>query len=252
MSQSRQLIDALKGALRAGKKTYADVAVAWGLSEASVKRIFAEGNPSLDRLEAACTLAGIDIAELVEQMNRRRRCVTQLSREQEASIASDPVLMLVTVSVLNRLSFEQILERYALEGPQVIRCLTRLDRLRLIDLLPGNRFKLLTTENFHWIPNGPIQQLFLQRMKDDFFRSRFDREHEKLTLVQGMLSAGSIGRIKERMEELATEFVELNRADAAVPPAQREGVALVAALSNWRFELFAPFQRHAAARPAGD
>ena len=50
MGQTRELVAALKTELKAQGKTYADVAAALELSEASVKRIFSQQNFSLERL----------------------------------------------------------------------------------------------------------------------------------------------------------------------------------------------------------
>ena len=50
MSQTRELIKTLKTALKAQGKTYADVAVELGLTEASVKRLFSQQSFSLSRL----------------------------------------------------------------------------------------------------------------------------------------------------------------------------------------------------------
>ena len=51
MAQTRELIKTLKLALKARGKTYADVALELGLTEASVKRLFSRQSFSLDRLD---------------------------------------------------------------------------------------------------------------------------------------------------------------------------------------------------------
>ena len=243
MPQTQQLIETLKHALKAQKKTYADVAVALGLSEASVKRLFAEKNLSLLRFERVCQMLDMEISDLVQLMNQRTQRITQLTREQEEEIAGDRVLMLVTVCALNRWTFEEILQRYNIKPVDAIRCLTRLDRLKIIDLLPGNRIKLRISPNFDWLENGPIHQLFRSRLQDDFFNSRFDRLTERLLVVNGMLSRQSNAMLQKRMERLAREFDELNDQDAGLPLDQRQGVTMVIAMSDWRFGLFADLKR---------
>jgi DNA-binding Xre family transcriptional regulator len=243
MPQTQQLVDTLKSVLKANKRTYADVARAWGLSEASVKRVFAERNLSLARLEQACHLVDLEISDLVELMNQRAQRITQLSHEQEAEIAGDRVLLLVTVCALNRWTFAEMLRYFKITEVQAIRCLARLDRLKLIDLLPGNRIKLLVATNFHWRDNGPIQQLFRARLQDDFFNSRFDRDNERQLVVNGMLSHRSNAALQKKMARLAREFDELNDEDAGLPLEERHGVTMVIAMSDWRFGLFADLRR---------
>lgn len=244
MPQTQQLIETLKHALKAQKLTYADVARALDLSEASIKRLFADRNLSLLRLEQICQLLQMEISDLVQQMNQRARRIDQLTREQEAEIAGDRVLLLVTVCALNRWTLEEILQYFNIEETDAIRCLARLDRLKIIDLLPGNRIKLLISPTFHWIDNGPIHQLFRSRLQDDFFDSRFDRQAEKLVIVNGMLSPKSNAMLQKKMERLAREFAELNDDDAGLPLSERHGVTMVVAMSDWRFGLFAGLRRN--------
>lgn len=243
MPQTQLLIDTLKHALKANKRTYADVARVLDLSEASVKRLFAERSLSLHRLDQVCESLDMEISDLVELMNRRAQRITQLTAAQEREIAADRILMLVTVCALNRWTLADILARFRLAEPDVMRCLTRLDRLKIIDLLPGNRIKLLIAPNFHWIENGPIQQLFLSRLQDDFFASRFDRPNERLQVVNGMLSPRANALLQKKMERLAREFDELNDEDAELSLDERHGVTMVIALSDWRFGLLSGLKR---------
>ena len=243
MPQTQQLVETLKQALRGQKKTYADVAKALELSEARVKRLFADKNLSLARLDRVCQLLGMEISDLVQLMHQRTRQITQLSREQEDEIAGDRILLLVTVCVLNRWKFEEILAHFRISEFDAIRCLARLDRLKIIDLLPGNRVKLLISPNFTWLENGPIQTLFHAHLQQDFFASRFDRESERLIVINGMLSPRSNGSMQKKMERLAREFDELNDEDASLPLEQRFGVTMVMAISDWRFGMFADLRR---------
>lgn len=243
MPQTQQLIETLKFALKAQKKTYAQVAGVLELSEASVKRLFADKNLSLLRLEQICHMLGIEISDLVQMMNQRAHRITQLTRKQEDEIAGDRLLLLVTVCALNRWTYAEMLGHFVIKEVEAIRCLTRLDRLKIIDLLPGNRIKLLISPNFHWLENGPIQQLFRSRLQDDFFNSRFDRQTERLLVVNGMLSRESNAELQKKMERLAREFDELNDDDAGLSLDQRRGVTMVIAMSDWRFGLFADLRR---------
>ena len=54
MAQSVALMDALKRELRARRITYARVAQHLDLSEATVKRLFAQNELSLQRIDATC------------------------------------------------------------------------------------------------------------------------------------------------------------------------------------------------------
>ena len=64
MTETQQLLAALKRELRVRHLTYRDVAKALGLSEPSVKRLFSSGRFTLDRLAALTGLLGLTLAEL--------------------------------------------------------------------------------------------------------------------------------------------------------------------------------------------
>lgn len=243
MGQTRELVATLKTELKAQGKTYADVAAALELSEASVKRIFSQQNFSLERLDRICQLLGIEISDLVQQMNERRRQLQQLDWDQEQDLTGDITLMLVAVCVLNRWTMEEILSYYRISEHECIRHLARLDRLKLIELLPGNRIRLRVAPNFSWIDNGPIQQFFQQKIGQEFFHTRFNRDDECLVVLNGMLSSQSNAEMQRKLRRLAREFDALNNDDATLNLEQRQGATLVLALRDWRYGLFRPIIR---------
>src|SRR5210317_1128098 len=112
MAQTRELIKTLKSALKAHGKTYADVAVELGLTEASVKRLFSQQSFSLARLDQVCHLVDMEITDLVQLMSEQQQRLQQLTIEQEQEITTDVTLALVTVCVLNRWTMEDILGYY--------------------------------------------------------------------------------------------------------------------------------------------
>src|SRR5690242_881731 len=200
MAQSAQLIEALKGALKAQGRTYADVARSLKLSEASIKRCFSEQSFTLERLEQICSLAGMEISDLVELAAEQKPPFTSLTPEQEEALLHDPKLLLMTFLVLSHWQFEDILKSYQLTEHEAIQLLSRLDRLGLIDLLPGNRIRLLTARNFSWRKDGPMQQFFEREVLRDFLGSRFGAPREEMKFVGGLLSWASLERIQLGME----------------------------------------------------
>lgn len=142
MKQTQQLLDTLKQQLRAQGKTYRCLAAHLALSEASVKRLFSERTFTLERLEQACDFIGLDIGELAALSRAAQARLQALTRAQEAEIAEDTALLLVAISVINGFSFNDLLDYYALSEQECIRKLAHLDRLKLIDLLPGNRIQI--------------------------------------------------------------------------------------------------------------
>jgi transcriptional regulator with XRE-family HTH domain len=243
MAQSQALVDALKRALKARGRTYADVAAALGLSTASVKRLFASQTLSLKRIDAICALVGLEFTDLLREVESERRPLRHLSEVQEQAIAGDLPLLLVTVAVLNGLGLADMLARFRLTQHQCVRKLAWLDREGLIDLLPKNRVLLKVAPNFSWRPDGPIQRFFQTRLAGEYFSARFAAEGERLVVLNGLLSEPTRARFQRRLERLAQEFDELNREDAALPIAEKRGYTVVLAQRPWVFGLFAELLR---------
>jgi transcriptional regulator with XRE-family HTH domain len=239
MAQVVALVEALKAALKSSRMTYAGVAAGMGLSESSVKRKFSRREFTLAELDRICALCDMDLSGLLQLMENSGERLRSLTEAQEREIADDLGLLVVTVCVLNRWKFENILEFYIFERHQLVQMLAKLDRLRLIELQPNNRIKLLVAPNFGWLPNGPIQQVFLKTIQQDFFAARFSQEDHQLIVLNGMLCDSSNAEFRRKMERLAREFDLLNREDTSMPFEQRRGYTAVIALRDWHYKGFA-------------
>lgn len=243
MSQTPILLDTLKAEMRRQGHTYADAAAVIGLSEASVKRLFSEQSFSLTRLEALCHWLGMEIGDLVQLMESRQQQVSQLSEAQEQELVSDICLLVLAHSLLNRWSVDEVVATYRIEPLEAVRLLARLDRMGVIQLLPGNRVKLLISRNFHWRPGGPIQSFFERHVQSEFFHSRFAGPGEIRLFLTGMLSRRSNEELRRKLERLAQEFNQLHREDEALPLAQRFGSSLVMAMRPWEVSVFDELRR---------
>ena len=244
MVQSKRLVNALKETLKSRDITYADVAGHLGLSLSSVKRQFSTQRFSLNRLEQVCDLAGIDLLELA-----RRLRVAALTEEQERQLVSDPALLLTTVCVLNRWTFERIVERYGFTTVQLTNLLVRLDRIGLIELLPAKRIRLRVARNFAWLPGGPIHRYFVDRVQGEFLSGEFDPDRDLHRFSWGMLSDPSAAQLRARIAEVMDAFDDLTRRDEVRADAAA-GTCFLVALRRWEPTAFQSF-RHSNLADAG-
>lgn len=249
MAETTVIVDVLKKALRRNGITYADVAKALDLSESSVKRLFATRNLSLRRLDDICRLAGMEITDLLRLLEERGQRIDELSEEVEAELVGDPKLLLVAYSVLHYRSFDEIIETFAISETECIQLLARLDRMRLIELLPGNKTRLLVSRNFKWRPDGPIDRYFRSQVQSQFFASRFREPGECRVVLNGIMSRASCIQLAERMQRVADEFEEANIDDRRLPGDQREGTTMVLAIRPWTLDAFVKLQRKPEASP---
>jgi len=243
MAQSEELVKALKRELRRQGVTYAGVAARLGLSESSVKRMFARCHFSLQRLEAICDLVGIEVGDLAVMADEHKRDVEQLSEEQESELVGDPKLLLLAFLLLNHWRVEKIVETYRFEELEVVRLLAKLDRLQIIDLLPGNKVRMRLSRTFSWRRNGPIQNLFESQVQSEFFQSRFDAPGELRLVLNGMISDQSIGLMQQRMRRLASDFEQCVSEDRRIVEPERMGTTLIMAIRPWALTMFEAYRR---------
>jgi transcriptional regulator with XRE-family HTH domain len=243
MSQTSQLIRTLKACLKQQHKTYADLAVALSLSEASVKRMFSKKTFTLERLEQICTWLDMDIAELALMCRDSRPLISQLTPEQEEELVANPKLLLVAYMVTQGWQYQDLLEHYQLEPLETIRLLAHLDRLGMIHLLPGNRVKLLTARNFSWRQGGPMERYFNQNVKREFFSSDFRSPQELMHFLPGMISAEQWPELKRQLDNLAKTFDDMVHSPSSQPLTERNGCSLVIAYRQWEFSGFSKLKR---------
>lgn len=244
MTQSSELVEALKQALKRQGLTYLQIAKALNLSESSIKRALSSGRLTLQRFEQICQVANLKLDDLVYLMEKQRERLVQLTYEQEKELVSDTRLLVVAVCVRNRWTFDDILRRYDLSETECIRHLARLDHLGLVELLPGNRIKLLVADDFRWIPGGPIERFFREKIEWEFLEAPFADDRELHLFATGMLAPGSIRLLHRKLSELAHEFAELQKTDAALPIEERKNVGMMMALRPWESSAFKNLRRH--------
>jgi DNA-binding Xre family transcriptional regulator len=239
MSMTDHLVTALKQHMRARNLTYKDAAAALDLSEASVKRLFSEKNFTMRRLEILCDLVEISLSELLEAAEHQILKTDQLSREQEQAIVENPKLLLVGVCIINGYSFAEILAKYRLDEPELIGLFTRLDRLNIIELLPGNRYRLKLSPDFNWQPNGPIQRFFIESLVKEYLVGEMKSSDHHMHLVWGMLSPESGVELEQKIRRLIDDYVHLTSRESKLPMAAKYNSSLfVVFKENWEPSVF--------------
>ncbi len=243
MSQTSQLILALKRLLKTHGITYTQVANHLHLSEASVKRQFSKHSFSLQTLEAICNLMQLEFSDLVKAAEELG-AVSQLTAQQELELVSDVKSVLIANCVLNHWTLQKIVATYKISDAECISQLLRLERIGIIQLLPGNRVKLKVSRDFAWLPGGAIHQFFRERAQTDFLNADFKLPGEILRFQHGMLSPSANLRFQQRLLKLLQEFTELHEAGLSTPEYTRFGTSLLVAMRPWEPEVFQALRRN--------
>jgi DNA-binding Xre family transcriptional regulator len=229
-SDEALLLAELKGLLRDRRIRYGDIAERLQVSQATVKRYLAGRGLTLGTLEAICGLAGVRLTELSDMAARRGGAQARsLTPAQEQGLAEDLFTAFVFMLLRHGWSPQQVQAEFALDEPGLVLQLRRLEGLRLIDLFPGNRVRLLTVRDPSWVPGGPLRRVFDSAMRVHFEAMDFHDPHSAWELETVKLSPRSIARMRELIAQLAQRLRELAAEDHALPAGETEWYTLLTA-----------------------
>ena len=247
MDETQQLVNALKRCLKTRGLTYRALASRINLSEASVKRIFAERSFTLRRVEQVCKAMDMSVTELIRMIDRRASAQTLLTLEQESALACDPALLSYFYLLVNGWTDAQIRREYEFEDRQIEQLRDRLITLDLIESLPRRRHRLRVGRRLIWRPDGPVRRAYERQVQTEFLRSAFAGRGEFLGWQPAELTESSIGVLKRKLEHLYDEFLQMAELDT-LSTQPRHSTAMLVAFRPWVFSLVAARQRRAAGR----
>jgi hypothetical protein len=238
MKQNNKLIDELKIALKEKGITYKAIALHLELSEGTIKRIFSNYDFTLHRVEEVCSLVDLELFDLLERMKEKELSTEILPIEHETELVSDIKLLLTAHLLINKWTVNQILSNYEIDRLNMTQLLSKLDTMRIIDYLPGERVRLKISRNFKWINKGPIHQFFNNNIESEFFNCDFTSIGEIKLFVSGMLSKASNTEMQRRIKKLAVSFDDLHKKNEQEVLSDKFGTSLVLAMRPWDIELF--------------
>jgi len=243
MSGSQDLIAALKAELKSARITYADLADALGMSESSIKRMFAKADMPLSRIDDVLRVLKLDFADLARQVADARPLRHELTLEQERAVVADRKLLLVAICVLSQWSAEQIVASYRLSAAECGVYLKLLDRLGVIELRDAGRYRLKLAKTFRWRPDGPVMSFFREQVIDDYFSAGFDGAGETLMLVHGQIAPAAARGFVERLQRIGQDLAQQHLADQRLGDAERLPVTLLVGMRTWWFAALLDLRR---------
>ena len=231
--QTAGLVEALKKLLKARGVTYRALASGLRLSEPSIKRLFSERTFTLQRLEEVCQFLDVDFFELAKLARGAASTVDEMSIEQEKILAGDSKLLGVFYLVFNDWQPDDIFERYVLTRAEVTRLALRLEKLGLVDVLPGDKVKLRVPKSLRLRRDGPIRRAHGRHVVAGFLQADFASAGGLFRFEIRELSRESFVTMQRRLERVAAEFNELAELDSYLPSDQREGIGMAIGTRPW-------------------
>ncbi|GAA6183710.1 helix-turn-helix transcriptional regulator [Aliiglaciecola sp. NS0011-25] len=245
MSQIGLVSKTLKQLLKQQQVTYRDLAQKLAMSEANIKRIFSTNSFTLERLEEICDVLQISLSDLFSVAQQQTDKLSQLTVEQEKQLLADPKLLLVAVCVRDSWTYNELIEHYDIDQFECTRLLAKLDKLKIISLLPNNHYKTLIAQDFRWIPGGPLEKFMEQEVMVKFMAPKKDEIWNFRLYIRGRYSQTSIEIIQRKLNQLTKEASDLNQEDAALPLAKRQHMGILMAMRPWEPSLFENMRRKA-------
>jgi len=243
MARTKQIVDALKVELKRQGITYRSLATKLDVSESTVKQMFAKGNFSLKRLDRICELLDSDLTALLELSDSIENKLTVLDIKQEQALVDDRKLLVLAYCLINHWSVAEFIERYDIDELEVITLLAKLDKMKLIELLPNNKVRLLMANNFHWQVNGPIEKYFRAQVQTEFFNTSFDEDGSLRVVKNGVITKKGQLDLHHRLKMVDALFDEISVQERRVPLSDREGVTMILAIRSWQLSIFTDLER---------
>lgn len=243
MNQTSQLLNTLKKCLKVKGITYQYIAQKLNLSEASIKRLFSAQTFSLKRLEEICDLLNLNFYDLAKISLNDDNIPSMLTVEQERVLSEKSKLFVFFYLLLNGREPVSIINDYKITEKESLRFLLELDRLKLIELYPDNRIRLLTQKNITWRKDGPITLKYDCQIKKEFLNAPFDQMDERMRFEFGKLSDGSQSVMLKKIDLLFREYYELTEIDKTLPLEKIHNTGLMIAFRPWIFSLIESFKK---------
>ncbi|WP_157221153.1 helix-turn-helix domain-containing protein [Flavisphingomonas formosensis] len=239
-SQSKLLKNVLKQQIRNRGLRYQDIAEHLGISVMTVKRYLNSDRVPIEALEEIGSCLGLSLIELAEiaKANDGRNKL-DLEFQQESALASDHGLALLRLLLYSGMTVEEIIAEYGVDEPTLIQLLTHLDRLKLIELLPGNRVRIRGSRHIEWKAGGPMRYEIENDIRNHFVKMDFANTEEFFGYETARLSESSILQIEDQMRQLVRNVRILHQIDQTLRSDQKQWYTVLVCKreTNWCFPL---------------
>ena len=243
MANTKTVVNNIKRELKRQGISYAMLGGKMGIAESTVKKMFAKGNFSLEKPDLICDALGVDLLSMVENVNEEVNRISSLTVGQEKALLEDLKLLMVAYATINFWSVEDILYRYDLSLEDVMQRLRVLEGFGIVEIRNNNRIRPLISNNFQWLPDGPLSVFFQEHFLPEFFRSDFKGAGALRVIRYGDLSDASKQRLNRKCMELVDLYDQLTLEDRHLLPGDRErrSTTMVVAYRSFTIEPWQEF-----------
>ena len=219
-TQTADLLAALRRALRGEGWTIRKLADKLEVGEATVKRWLAGKGLAVRQFEALAELADLSFAELAELAGRPQRHLAQeLTLAQETALSEDSLLSFLFMAIVGGETWNEFAADFGIPETQIEAALVRLEKLALIDRLPGGRARSLVDRTILW-RKTPLRARFETAMKPQFLAMDFaalDAVYASEVFKLSKRGAAALAEMIERHRREVHRLAESDRRDSLLP-----------------------------------
>lgn len=211
-SDTNVLLVALRRALSGAGWTQARIAAELGVGTATVKRWLHGRGLSFQTLGRLCAMAQTSLAELAESSRVAAQQADRLTLAQEEALTKDSNLSTVFFLIVNRWPPTEATEAFHIPPDQVEIHVQRLERLALIDRLPGGRLRARISPSHAW-QRAPMRRHFERYLKPLFFTMDYGDPNVIFGSEMIKLSPLGVARLREQIEAFRGEMRAIEMED---------------------------------------
>ena len=230
---SREFIfNALQRQLETQEISEAQLAAELQMTEYAVKYIFTTQDCAFTVLERICQIAKLRVEDLFSSVPREPQLLEHLTQQHEIELLNNKKLFAVAVSAMYFWTFKDILNRVKVNKTELVTLLQRLEEMGLVQVSPGNHFKLTISKKFSWIPDGPIMRM-TRRESADYFAYTFEEPIDLINSFSVYLTPASHDKFKSQLMQIAKEYKLAMLKEATLPIDEKIQVSLCLAARSW-------------------
>lgn len=194
------MVARLRQLLRQQGWTARRIASHFSIGEATAKRWLVGRGLTLDKLDKLAGLCEMTLAQLARDTERSSVGLAQeLTLAQERALSTDRFLAFLFMTVLGGNLPEEVARDFSVPPREIDAALLRLERLALIDRLPGGRVRPLIDRAIVW-RKTPMRALFEAHMKPQFMAMDFAADEAVFASEVMKLSAQGAAALAEMIE----------------------------------------------------
>ncbi|GAA6208261.1 helix-turn-helix transcriptional regulator [Cognatishimia sp. WU-CL00825] len=212
----------LKRALKARGMTYAQLGDILGLSEVSVKRMFAQRDCKMSRLFELCDLLDLPPEEVLQRARRTEPTSQHLPVATEMALAADPSLFHFLILLREDFSARDIANVYQLGPLDIDHYGRQLEHLGLAELHTQGDVRLKLSQPIRFRQFGPLHQL-VKAINQQFLRHAIDRSNDLDTSFHTMgrrVLPDTVTLILQDIKALNAKLANLARQDQMIASEQ--------------------------------